>query len=77
MGNYVISVLFVSVMNEELYFLDSGLRSFLSIISPKSTLEKRDSFVRYYLFVSWSKLCMPLCATQDEYCGNDGLIFFL
>lgn len=42
MGNYVISILFLSVMNEELYFLDSGLRSFLFIISPKSTLEKKE-----------------------------------
>lgn len=49
MGNYVVTVLFVSVINEELYFLDSGLRSFLFIISSKSTLEKRrDSFVKYY-----------------------------
>lgn len=42
MGNYVISLLFVSVMNEELYFLDSGLKSFLFIISPKSTLGKQE-----------------------------------
>lgn len=47
--NYVITVLFVSVINEKLYFLDQGLRFFQFIISSKSTLEKkRDSFVRYY-----------------------------
>lgn len=45
MGNYVFTVLFVSVINEELYFLDSGLRSFLCIISSKSTLGKKKRFI--------------------------------
>lgn len=77
MGNYVITVLFVSVINGKLYFLDSGLRSFLFIISSKSTLEKkRNSFVKHYYICLLVKLYMSFCATQDEYHGNYGLTFF-
>lgn len=45
MGNYVFTILFVSVINEELYFLESGLRFFICIISSKSTLGEKKRFI--------------------------------
>lgn len=58
MGNYVITVLFVSVMNEELYFLDSGLKYFLFIISSKSTLKKKRFICKVLLYLSPGPNCI-------------------
>lgn len=66
MGNYVITLLFVSLINEEFYSLDFGLKSLLFLISSKSTLgEERDSFVKYYYICLLAEIVYAiLCYTR-------------
>lgn len=46
------------VINKKLYFLDSGLRSFLFIISSKSTLEQKRFICKVLLYLSPCPHCV-------------------